>query len=144
MWNSDAPLQLLKSMPTKLSLDNLKEIQAIIDKDKYVNSRQRNRDLCGSYAPFCDICNPDLLYPCAVAYVMMKQEEGMQVEMQPTLKSEAPPEHREAAASVAAADETTEVIESNEAEFEDDDYIEVPQRKANVKIRIAVAKRKRK
>lgn len=141
MWNSDAPLQLLKSMPTKLSLDNLKEIQAIIDKDKYVNSRQRNRDLCGTYAPFCNICNPDLLYPCAVAYVMMKQEEGMEIEMQPTLKSEAPPEHKEAAA--AEATEPND-IENNSAEFEDDDYIEVPQRKANVKIRIAVAKRKRK
>ena len=80
-WDSNAPLELLSSMPAQLNKKNLKDIQAIIDKDKFVCSNELTRDLCGEYAPFCAICDKKVKYPCAVAYVKMKQADGMQVEI---------------------------------------------------------------
>lgn len=81
MWNSDAPLELLKHMPHHLTLENLRQVQKIIDDDKYINSSRLKRDLCGEYAPFCKGCDRGVYYPCAVAYIRMKQAEGMKVEM---------------------------------------------------------------
>lgn len=80
-WDSNAPLELLSSMPAQLNKKNLKDIQAIIDKDKFVCSHELTRDLCGEYAPFCALCDKSLKYPCAVSYVKMKQADGMQVEI---------------------------------------------------------------
>lgn len=82
MWNSEAPLKLLQSMPAKLTIENLKNIQKVIDEDKFINSKALKADLCGKYAPFCETCDKSVKYPCAVAYVKMKQAEGMEVEME--------------------------------------------------------------
>ncbi|MDE6356029.1 MAG: hypothetical protein K2N68_00695 [Clostridia bacterium] len=84
MWNSEAPLKLLSEMPAQLNIENLKEIQQIIDVDKYENSHRLGRDLCGEYAPFCALCEKHVKYPCAVAYVKMKQAEGMELEIAAT------------------------------------------------------------
>ncbi len=81
MWNENAPLELLKDMPKTLSDENLIALQEVIDKDKYINSCQLGRDLCGSYAPFCENCNKYVKYPCAVAYVKMKIAEGMEIDV---------------------------------------------------------------
>lgn len=81
MWDENAPLELLKEMPNVLTLDNLRRIQEVIDKDKYINSLRLNGDLCGKYAPFCDICDKSVKYPCAVSYVKMMQERGLEVEI---------------------------------------------------------------
>ncbi len=81
MWDSEAPLKLLKTMPAQLNKENLRVIQEIIDVDKYKNSMRLKRDLCGEYAPFCENCNKNAIYPCAVAYVKMKQAEGMEIEI---------------------------------------------------------------
>lgn len=121
MWNSEAPLKLLMSMPNYLSVENLKNIQEIIDVDKYENSKLFCRDLCGEYAPFCEICDKTVKYPCAVAYVKMKQAEGMEVEME-----------------IAAADAEEPVAE--EPIVEPVEEVEEAPKKY---IRIAVARRKR-
>lgn len=81
MWNSQAPLKLLLSMPSTLDRDNLILLQKTIDVDKIVNSQMYGRDLCGEYAPFCEFCNKNLPYPCAHAYVRMQQLEGMNIEI---------------------------------------------------------------
>ncbi len=81
MWNEQAPLELLKNMPKNLNEDNLAQIQEVIDVDKYENSWNLNRDLCGEYAPFCNGCDKWVLHPCARAYVQMMQREGMDVTM---------------------------------------------------------------
>ncbi|MCI9560944.1 MAG: hypothetical protein HFK03_00490 [Clostridia bacterium] len=116
MWNSEAPLKLLQSMPAQLNIQNLKNIQQTIDVDKFENSKRLNRDLCGEYAPFCSMCDKWVKYPCAVAYVKMKQAEGMQVEI--------------AASAYLPAD----------AEVEEEDAVEEKTDKKY--IRIAIAKRK--
>lgn len=85
MWNSEAPLKLLMSLPAQLNIENLKKIQKVIDEDKFINSRKLCRDLCGEYAPFCDGCDKGIVkYPCAVAYVKMKQAEGLEIEIAAT------------------------------------------------------------
>lgn len=82
MWNENAPLELLKGMPEVINDANLARIQNIIDIDKIVNSSECGYDLCGTYAPFCNNCNKDVQHPCAVAYVRMKQSEGMAVKLE--------------------------------------------------------------
>ena len=91
MWNSQAPLQLLLSMPRTLNKENLINLQQVIDVDKIINSQRLKRDLCGEYAPFCDFCNKKLQYPCAQAYVKMKQSEGLDVEVEEQLTVEIEP-----------------------------------------------------
>ncbi len=81
MWDSNALLQLLNSMPEKLSKENLEKIQLVIDADKYKNSLISGFDLCGMYAPFCRGCKKTSIYPCALAYVNMKKSEGMRIEI---------------------------------------------------------------
>ncbi|MGN0804783.1 MAG: hypothetical protein ACI4MS_05315 [Candidatus Coproplasma sp.] len=90
MWNENAPLELLKTMPNVLTEENLANIQSVIDVDKYENSYQLGQDLCGTYAPFCNGCDKTVNCPCAVAYVKMKQAEGMDVAIAET-KTEAKP-----------------------------------------------------
>lgn len=80
MWNPEAPLKLLRGM-NYLNQKNLEEIQKTIDVDKYINSSSRSRDLCGEYAPFCKNCDKSVKFPCAVAYVRMKQSEGVKIQM---------------------------------------------------------------
>lgn len=81
MWDSQKPLELLLSMPSTLNKEDLKNLQATIDVDKIINSAKLGRDLCGEYAPFCDFCDKHLQYPCAHAYVKMKQSDGLDVEV---------------------------------------------------------------
>lgn len=109
MWNSEAPMRLLNEMPKQLNSANLERIQQMIDIDKYCNSFDLGRDLCGEYAPFCADCDKNIEFPCAVAYVKMKQAEGVQVEL---------------------------ATENNVAE-------NVSEPKKEMKVRIAIARRKR-
>lgn len=80
-WNSNAPMELLSRMPHKLSKSNLEAIQKVIDNDKDLCSIMLERDLCGEYAPFCVLCDKSMRTPCAVAYIRMKQAEGIQLEI---------------------------------------------------------------
>ena len=125
MWNSQKPLELLLSMPSTLNKENIINLQAVIDVDKIINSQIHNRDLCGEYAPFCDFCDKNLSYPCAHAYVKMKQSEGLDVEVaQEVFEEDAAP---------APVDEPAEVV------------IEEPiqEQEVNKGIRICQLRRKR-
>lgn len=81
MWDNNAPLQLLKTMPKKLNQENLEKIQLLIDADKYKNSIISGFDLCGIFAPFCRGCDKTSIYPCAVSYIRMLQADGMEIEI---------------------------------------------------------------
>ncbi|MDE6867522.1 MAG: hypothetical protein K2J83_00055 [Clostridia bacterium] len=81
MWDNNAPLQLLKTMPSKLNQEHLEKIQMLIDADKYKNSIISGFDLCGIFAPFCRGCDRTSIYPCAVSYIRMLQSEGMNIEI---------------------------------------------------------------
>lgn len=81
MWDSNAPLQILKTMPKRLGSEELERLQMVIDADKYKNSLVSGFDLCGMYAPFCKGCKKTSIYPCALAYINMIQAEGADVEI---------------------------------------------------------------
>ncbi len=81
MWDNNAPLQLLKTMPSRLNQEHLEKIQMLIDADKYKNSIISGFDLCGIFAPFCRGCDRTSIYPCAVSYIRMLQSEGMNIEI---------------------------------------------------------------
>lgn len=81
MWDSNSPMQLLQSMPKKLTKENLEKLQLVLDADKYKNSLVSGFDLCGMYAPFCRGCQKTSIYPCAIAYVNMMRVNGMDVEI---------------------------------------------------------------
>ncbi len=130
MWNSQEPLKLLLSMPAQLTRENIENLQAVIDVDKIINSQKFKRDLCGEYAPFCDYCDKSVRFPCAHAYVKMKQSEGLDVEVPEEVYNSLKIE-QEAVEEVAPAEET-ETEEVNEEEEE-----EAPKKR----IRIAVAKK---
>lgn len=128
MWNSQEPLKLLLSMPAQLTRENIENLQAVIDVDKIINSQKFKRDLCGEYAPFCDYCDKSVRFPCAHAYVKMKQSEGLDIEVPEEVYNSLKIE-QEAVEEVAPAEET-ETEEVNEEE-------EAPKKR----IRIAVAKK---
>lgn len=81
MWDSNAPLQLLQSMPRQLTAEHLEKLQLVIDADKYKNSLVSGFDLCGMYAPFCRGCRKTSIFPCALAYINMMQTAGLEVEI---------------------------------------------------------------
>lgn len=81
MWDSNSPLQLLNTMPRKLSKENLEKLQLVIDADKYKNSLISGFDLCGMYAPFCRDCKKTSIYPCAIAYINMMKAGGADIEI---------------------------------------------------------------
>lgn len=81
MWDSNSPLQLLQTMPRKLTMENLEKLQLVIDADKYKNSLVSGFDLCGMYAPFCIGCKKTSIFPCALAYVSMMQAGGADIEI---------------------------------------------------------------
>ncbi len=107
MWNSEALLKLLDQMPARLNEANLDRIQQTIDIDKYINSAEQGRDLCGDYAPFCALCDKTVTCPCAVAYVKMRQQEGAFIEIATEVAAEEAP-----AAADAEAAPTEEAAES--------------------------------
>ncbi len=80
MWNSEAPLMLLKYMPDRLTHEHLKDLQTVIDADKYERENISDES-CEDYSPICAYCDKNAVYPCALAYVRMKQAEGMPVEI---------------------------------------------------------------
>lgn len=126
MWNSQRPLELLLSMPSTLNKENLENLQAVIDVDKIINSQLHNRDLCGEYAPFCDFCDKSLQYPCARAYVKMKQSEGLDVEVSEEVIETA---QAEPAAEEVPAEEVVEAAEATEEEKEPSKNIRICQLK---------------
>lgn len=81
MWDNGSLLQLIKSMPAKLTREHLEKLQAAINTDKYKNSVLSGFDLCGMYATFCRDCKKTSIYPCAVAYVNFMKASGMDVEI---------------------------------------------------------------
>ena len=68
-------------MPSRLGKEELEKLQAVLEADKYKNSLISGFDLCGMYAPFCRGCSKASIYPCAVAYVNMMKESGMDVDV---------------------------------------------------------------
>ena len=83
MWNSEAPLKLLKYMPDHLTREHLKDLQTVIEKDRFKLNKSED-DSCDDYAPICSYCDKSVQYPCAVAYIKMKQAEGVPVEIDST------------------------------------------------------------
>ncbi len=112
MWDNQTPLQLLNTFPRVLETEHLEKLQRLIDADKYKNQLIGGYELCGSYAPFCDGCDKEQKYPCAVAYVKFMQANGMDIEI----------------VSEKAADNSCET--------------KVNENSGNRKIRIAVARKK--
>lgn len=170
MWDSNSPLQLLKTMPKKLSKENLEKLQLVIDADKYKNSLISGFDLCGMYAPFCRGCKKTSIFPCAIAYINMIRAEGADIEIdarpvetaetsavQPEVQPVVVPEQKEEH-EIPAVQETavsSAVIEPEYAEAEEiEEPVAVSEPKtyetvspsvhnnAKRKIRIAVARRK--
>lgn len=80
MWNSEAPLKLLKYMPDRLTRVHIKDLQAVIEKDRIVANKSDNEN-CHDYAPICSYCDKSAQYPCAIAYIKMKQAEGMSIDI---------------------------------------------------------------
>ncbi len=123
MWDENKVTELLKDMPQSLTDENLMKIQKLIDDNKYWSSQELNKDLCGSYAPFCRICDKSVLTPCAVAYVRMKIAAGGQLEMQ-GVTSEV--ENAEALKSaleeyaLSASEESADQAEEKPAETEEE------------------------
>ena len=130
MWNSQEPLKLLLSMPTQLTRENVENLQSVIDVDKIVNSQKFKRDLCGEYAPFCDYCDKSVRFPCAHAYVKMKQAEGLDVEVPEEVYNSL---KIETAVVEEAAPAEEEVVQEEVEEV----VVEAPKKR----IRIAIAKK---
>ena len=148
MWDSNAPLQLLKSMPKKLGKEHLEKIQMVIDADKYKNSLISGFDLCGMYAPFCRDCKKTSTYPCALAYVNMKKNEGMDVEIdaKPLLKQEEVRAERAESVKSEVVEETAAAVVEEGAEPVEiappEEEIRKEEHVEKRKIRIAVARKK--
>ena len=129
-------------MPSQLTKENLQNLQAVIDVDKIVNSEQYHRDLCGEYAPFCDYCDKKVLYPCAHAYVKMKQSEGLDVEIPEEVYNDLqinPVEPAEEEVAVSEEPEEVETVEEEEEETPEEEIVEQPKKY----IRISIAKKTR-
>ncbi len=142
MWDSNSPLQLLNTMPKKLTKENLQRLQLVIDADKYKNSLLSGFDLCGMYAPFCRGCKKTSIYPCAVAYINMLKAGGMDIEIDAKPVEAAEEVQQEVAAAaepevIVAAEVKPEPLPTEEKPAEV--RAEAPVKR---KIRIAVARRK--
>lgn len=123
-WNSNAPMELLAQMPARLSKSNLEAIQAVIDNDKHICGTIIGRDLCGNYAPFCSLCDKSINLPCAVAYIRMRQAEGIQLEIAPASdeyepESEPIPDFSFDGINVA---EIEEVEDYDEGDYDEEPY----------------------
>lgn len=81
MWDNNTPLQLLQTMPKVLEEEHLKKLQMLLEADKSKNQLLSGTDLCGTYAPFCEDCNKETEYPCAVAYVNYLKAQGTDIEI---------------------------------------------------------------
>lgn len=126
MWDSNAPLQLLQSMPRKLTKENLEKLQLVIDADKYKNSLLSGFDLCGMYAPFCRGCKKTSIFPCAIAYVNFVRSNGMEVEID--AKPVSPAQTETVAAESAVPEVHEEPVEEVPAPVAEQPAEEVPER----------------
>ena len=81
MWDNNAPLQLLKTMPKVLENEHLEKLQMLLQADKYKNQIISGNDLCGAYAPFCEGCDKGKKHPCAVAYVNFIRSVGLDIKI---------------------------------------------------------------
>lgn len=152
MWDSNSPLQLLKTMPSRLGKEELEKLQAVLEADKYKNSLISGFDLCGMYAPFCRGCSKASIYPCAVAYVNMMKESGMDVDVaaRPVEEVRQDADVSQSLQSAvggvsgAVAEDTSVASEQTVAEQADAEQSEVEEVTPRIigKIRIAVARRK--
>ena len=152
MWDSNSPLQLLKTMPSRLGKEELEKLQAVLEADKYKNSLISGFDLCGMYAPFCRGCSKASIYPCAVAYVNMMKESGMDVDVAARPVEEVRQDadvsqslhYAGGGVSGAVAEDTSVASEQTVAEQADAEQSEVEEVTPRIigKIRIAVARRK--
>lgn len=125
MWDSNAPLQLLQSMPRKLTKENLEKLQLVIDADKYKNSLLSGFDLCGMYAPFCRGCKKTSIFPCAIAYVNFVRSNGMEVEID--AKPVSPAQTEALAAEPAVPEVHEEPVEEVPAPVAEQPAEEVPE-----------------
>ena len=141
MWDNNTPLQLLKSMPKVLEDEHLEKLQKLLEADKYKLQLLSDSDLCGNYAPFCDDCNKDIKYPCAVAYVHYLKTQGTDIEIAADLPAETSENSPEEVFEEAPVTEekTVEVTEEKEEKAEDDKPEEESGKK---RIRIAIARKK--
>ena len=152
MWDSNSPLQLLKTMPSRLGKEEREKLQAVLEADKYKNSLISGFDLCGMYAPFCRGCSKASIYPCAVAYVNMMKESGMDVDVaaRPVEEVRQDADVSQSLQSAgggvsgAVAEDTSVASEQTVAEQADAEQSEVEEVTPRIigKIRIAVARRK--
>lgn len=116
MWDNNTPLQLLQTMPKVLEEEHLKKLQMLLEADKYKNQLLSGADLCGTYAPFCEDCNKETKYPCAVAYVNYLKAQGTDIEIATDSAEESE------TATEPVQDEET-VVDSVEAVAEDDEEV---------------------
>ena len=139
-------------MPSRLGKEELEKLQAVLEADKYKNSLISGFDLCGMYAPFCRGCSKASIYPCAVAYVNMMKESGMDVDVaaRPVEEVRQDADVSQSLQSAvggvsgAVAEDTSVAAEQTVAEQADAERSEVEEVTPRIigKIRIAVARRK--
>ena len=139
-------------MPSRLGKEELEKLQAVLEADKYKNSLISGFDLCGMYAPFCRGCSKASIYPCAVAYVNMMKESGMDVDVaaRPVEEVRQDADLSQSLQSAgggvsgAVAEDTSVAAEQTVAEQADAEQSEVEEVTPRIigKIRIAVARRK--
>lgn len=160
-WNSQGLLEMLGHMPARLTKQNLKQLQAAIDKDLSSLGIKNRADGCGVYAPFCNNCDRTGEFPCAEAYVQMKRAEGALLEIAAT--DDEKQETVTPVATLPVVEEAEEVIENNgetasqseevkedapteqaEPAAESENTPEEQPEKETKKIRIAIARRKSK
>ena len=143
MWDSNTPLQLLKTMPNVLEKEHLEKLQKLLDADKYKNQLVSGVDVCGTYAPFCYGCYKENEFPCAVAYVNYLKEQGADIELASDTVA-----HNEEEAAETLEEQSPAVEEAEEESVEDTEEAQPaedskPEEKAEkTKIRIAVARKK--
>ena len=148
MWDSSTPLQLLQSMPKVLENEHLEKLQKLFEADKYKNRIVNgDADLCGQYAPFCNDCDKDSDYPCAVAYVNFMKSQGMDIEIasgdEPTETLVEEPEEVEEITEESATEEVEEVAEETVREEVEEATEETQTNPTPAKkIRIAIARKK--
>lgn len=130
MWDSNTPLQLLKSMPKVLEKEHLETLQNLIAADKYKNNLISGADLCeqAQYAPFCIDCKRENEFSCAVAYVNFMKAQGMDIEISPEVLGEL---------ENVVEDDSADKVLTTEEETSAEEPV-----KEKTKIRIAIARKK--
>lgn len=150
MWDSNTPLQVINSMPKVLEDEHLEKLQKLLEADKYKNQLISGSDVCGTYAPFCEGCDKENKYPCAVAYVNYLKEQGEDIEIASEQVNEEVPEAENSEENVdEQVPESDEATADNVADPEPspaEESVEVTEDKPaateKTRIRIAIARKK--